>query len=63
MDGNVVTAYADDTHMLIKGDTTQQILTSTKTCLDKHLGYLSDQGMITNLTKTEAVIFGATMEK
>jgi len=58
VEGNVVTAYADDTYVLVKGDSTEEIISRTKSCISTHLKYLQDRGMVTNLTKTEAVVFG-----
>jgi len=58
--GHKVLAYADDTYVQVTGD---NLLSETKLCIESHLDYLSKQGMVTNLAKTEAVIFSSEEEE
>jgi len=58
VNGNDITTYADDTYVLVKGKSLEELIQNTENCLTSHLAYLNRQGMITNLEKTEAVIFG-----
>jgi len=52
--GNKMVTYADDSYVIIPGYQRDEVTS----CVKSHLGYLDSQGMITNLSKTEAVLFG-----
>jgi len=60
--GFTTTTYADDTYVLIIGDNPFQLKQHSERCLQTHLGYLDNQGMVTNISNTEAVVFGNDME-
>jgi len=57
VDGYHLVSYADDTYVLVTGPTVFDIVKNAEDCIDRHTKYLKDMGMITNLSKTEAVIF------
>jgi len=52
--GNKLVAYADDSYVIIPGKEKAAI----ENCVKTHLDFLSSQGMVTNISKTEAVFFG-----
>jgi len=52
--GHKLVTYADNSYVIIPGYNKDEV---TK-CVTSHLKYLDNQGMITNLSKTEAVLFG-----
>jgi len=57
VNGQFLTSYADDTYVLITGADKDDIVDKLTDSLDMHLHYLKKQGMVTNLSKTEAVLF------
>jgi len=56
--GCPTTTYADDTYVLIKGKNMDELKHNAESCLKSHLAYLDSQGMVTNVSKTEVVVFG-----
>jgi len=56
--GYHVTTYADDTYVVVTGDTLEELRFNTEECMKSHLAFLDSRGMVTNVDKTEAVIFG-----
>jgi len=56
VNGHHITTYADDSYVLVKAavEDLQEELQNTVT---KHLDYLNVMGMVSNLSKTEAVLF------
>lgn len=52
--GHKMVSYADDSYVIIPGSKEPEV----KQCLGEHLNYLKSQGMVTNLSKTEAIFFG-----
>jgi len=51
-----ITTYADDSYVLIKGQM-ENLQNKVKTTITQHLRCLNKMGMVTNLSKTEAVVF------
>jgi len=49
-----IVAYADNSYVIIPKDEETR-------CVTSHLEYLDSQGMITNLSKTEALLFGGEL--
>jgi len=56
--GFKTTTYANDTYVLITGDSHNEIKSNAERCLLSHLEYLKGRGMVTNVSKTEIVMFG-----
>jgi len=52
--GHKLISYADDSYVILPGSRKQEV----SACIKTHLAYLETQGMVTNLSKTEAVMFG-----
>jgi len=59
---NPITSYIDETYVLITGSTKEQLFDNVTACLETHLSYLSKQGMVTNFSKSEGIIFSRTNE-
>jgi len=57
VNGNFITSYADDSYVMVLGESVGELQENLKNCLREHLLFLKEQGMVTNLSKTEAVIF------
>jgi len=57
------TAYADDTYVVIEGESEMEVIDQFKISLKKHEEWLKGLGMICNRSKTEVVIFGDEMER
>jgi len=51
-------AYADDAYVIVTGGDENEVVENFKETMIKHDDWLKSIGMITNRTKTEAVIFG-----
>ena len=52
-----VVGYADDTYVIVSGDSLEDILTKTGRISSSHVQYLESLGMVVNKSKTEIVIF------
>jgi len=57
MDAKVV-SYADDTYVLITGDSVGQVVEKTKRVFCEHVNYLTSIGMVVNQAKTEVLWVG-----
>jgi len=55
-----VVSYADDTYVIISGDTEEEVCEKTEANINKHVETLLRLGMIVNSKKTEAVYFSKT---
>jgi hypothetical protein len=53
-----VIGYADDTYVVVPGESTDALIKNTETLAQKHVNYLQSIGMVVNPSKTEIVIFG-----
>jgi len=51
-------SYADDTFVLIAGSNLDNLVSNAESCVTKHLDFLNERGMVTNISKTEIVVFG-----
>jgi hypothetical protein len=54
-----VVGFADDTYVIITGNTTEELVSKTEQISKKHVQFLQSIGMVVNPSKTEAVIFGS----
>jgi len=54
---NLVT-YADDTYVIICGDTNEELVETAEKTMVTHFGFLEKIGMVVNKSKTEATLFG-----
>jgi len=55
---NTVVSYADDSYVVVKALTREDLLTQTRNCLTKHFAWLKSIGMVCNTGKTEMMAFG-----
>lgn len=55
--GYPIITYADDSYVLVKGSTIEELNINLHETISNHLEYLDKMGMITNLSKSEATIF------
>jgi len=53
-----VISYADDTYVIIEGDSQQEVLSLLTDKLTSHISYLKSVGMVVNETKTELMWIG-----
>jgi hypothetical protein len=51
-------AYADDAYVMVKGKDLDELKSNTQLIMDKHISWLESIGMVVNVGKTEAVLFG-----
>jgi len=43
---------------VVDGDRLENLIAKTEECMESHLNFLNNQGMVSNIEKTEAIIFG-----
>jgi len=51
-------SYADDTYVLVSGNSEQEVINNTEVTLKKHIDYLKEMGMVVNESKTESMWIG-----
>jgi len=56
--GAKLVTYADDTYVLVTGNSVGQVVENTKQVFCKHVNYLTSIGMVVNQTKTEVLWVG-----
>jgi hypothetical protein len=52
-----IVGFADDTYVIIEGDSIEELKTKTSEISQRHVDYLEALGMVVNKSKTEVVIF------
>lgn len=57
-----IIGYADDTYVIINGDSIADVTTKATSISRKHVDYLESLGMVVNKSKTEVMIFGHNQE-
>jgi len=53
----MVSTYADDTYVVIEAENWRDMDEKVQNCLNKHLKFLEDKGMVCNIGKTEVMNF------
>jgi len=56
-------SYADDTYVVVNGDTIEQVQSKIKEISKEHIAFLRSLGMVVNKNKTELLVFGSKFEK
>jgi hypothetical protein len=58
IDHDQVVGFADDTYVIVRGKSIDELKERTSAISTKHVAYLESLGMVVNRSKTEAMIFG-----